>query len=151
PEPGSLPDAQTVTLAATWSLSVDRADRMRPRGLASPLLVLIALLDPNGIPASVLTGKAACRYLARHRTGRDGPDEPDEPAAEDTVEAFDAVDALRALHRMHLVDHTPGVPHQAVRVHQLVQRSIRETLSRDRLDEAAVAAADALVEAWPEV
>ncbi|MEV7195308.1 tetratricopeptide repeat protein [Streptomyces sp. NPDC093510] len=140
PEPGSLPDAQTVTLAATWSLSVDRADRMRPRGLASPLLVLIALLDPSGIPAAVLTGGEARRYLARHRTGPEAPVEPD-----------DAVDALRALHRMHLVDYTPGVPHQAVRVHQLVQRSIRESLSRERTDEAAVAAADALVEAWPDV
>ncbi|WP_306334991.1 tetratricopeptide repeat protein [Streptomyces sp. KL118A] len=142
PEPGSLPDAQTVTLAATWSLSVDRADRMRPQGLASPLLVLIALLDPSGIPAAVLTGAAARGYLARHRAGEH---------PEESVEPFDAVDALRALHRMHLVDYTPGVPHQAVRVHQLVQRSIRETLTRDRIDEAAVAVADALVEAWPEV
>ncbi|MFK4067638.1 tetratricopeptide repeat protein [Streptomyces sp. NPDC029674] len=163
PEPGSLPDAQTVTLAATWSLSVDRADRMRPKGVASPLLALIALLDPSGIPEAVLTSGAARRYLARYRAATEPtkaletaktaePVQAAEPAQPvDALEPDDATDALLALHRMHLVDYTPGVAHQAVRAHQLVQRSIRESLSRERIDEAAVVAADALVEAWPEV
>ncbi|WP_141753915.1 tetratricopeptide repeat protein [Streptomyces luteocolor] len=147
PEPGSLPDAQTVTLAATWSLSVDRADRLRPCGLARPLLSLISVLDPSGIPEAVLTGEEARAYLALHRT----PPGPAEPPRDAPVEPDDAVDALRVLHRMHLVDYTPGVPHQAVRVHQLVQRSIRESLSREGVEEAAVRAADALVGAWPQV
>ncbi|MFE0175315.1 tetratricopeptide repeat protein [Streptomyces sp. NPDC059002] len=177
PDRGMLPDTQSVSVAATWSLSLDRADRMRPRGLASPMFELIALLDPSGIPAAVLTGEAARSYLAGHRRLLD--EEPGTAGAAaagsvhspvdgrgsavgsvvgpadgsvgDSVDEEDAVDALRALHRMHLIDYTPGVPHQAVRVHQLVQRSIRESLKRDRLEEAADLAADALVLAWPEV
>ncbi|MEU5957336.1 tetratricopeptide repeat protein [Streptomyces sp. NPDC047525] len=141
PERGMLPDTQTATITATWSLSVERADAMRPRGLARPMLALIALLDPNGIPAAVLTSPPALAHLAAHRT----------PHTPDPVTAEDAVGALRALHRLSLIDHTPGVPHQAVRVHQLIQRTFRESLPHGALEEAAVVAADALVAAWPDV
>nr|WP_237330735.1 tetratricopeptide repeat protein [Streptomyces sp. BA2] len=141
PERGMLPDTQTVTVTATWSLSAERADAMRPRGLARPMLALISLLDPNGIPAAVLTSPPALAHLTAHRT----------PHSEEAVTAEDAVGALRALHRMSLVDHTPGVPHQAVRVHQLIQRTFRESLPHDVLEETAVAAADALAAAWPDV
>ncbi|MGW7068512.1 tetratricopeptide repeat protein [Streptomyces sp. NPDC054855] len=141
PERGMLPDTQTVTVTATWSLSAERADAMRPRGLARPMLALIALLDPNGIPAAVLTSPPALAHLAAHRT----------PHTPHPVTAEDAVGALRALHRMSLVDHTPGVPHQAVRVHQLIQRTFRESLRPGALADTAVVAADALVAAWPDV
>nr|WTA00804.1 NB-ARC domain-containing protein [Streptomyces sp. NBC_00857] len=40
PEPGTLPDDQTSTVAAAWSLSIDRADALRPAGLARPALQL---------------------------------------------------------------------------------------------------------------
>ncbi|QEU92598.1 tetratricopeptide repeat protein [Streptomyces kanamyceticus] len=160
PERGMLPDTQSVSVAAAWSLSLDRADRMRPYGLASPMFELIALLDPSGIPGAVLTGDVARAYLAMRReaaedaVGADegeGVGEGEGAVAEVAVDEEDAVEALRALHRMHLIDYTPGVPHQAVRVHQLVQRSIRESLKRERLDEAAWASAAALADAWPEV
>ncbi|MGW2230007.1 tetratricopeptide repeat protein [Streptomyces formicae] len=188
PERGMLPDTQSVSVAAAWSLSLDRADRMRPRGLASPMFELIALLDPSGIPGAVLTGDVARAYLAVRRErgdrglGGGGWDEGGVGAGaegavaggaagqgavgegvvgargggegaggEGVVDEEDAVEALRALHRMHLIDYTPAVPHQAVRVHQLVQRSIRESLTRDRVDEAARTAATALSYAWPEV
>ncbi|TGB08420.1 tetratricopeptide repeat protein [Streptomyces sp. MZ04] len=141
PERGMLPDTQTVTVAATWSLSAERADAMRPRGLARPMLALIAVLDPNGIPAAALTGPPALAHLAAHRT----------TAVPGPVSEEDAVGALRALHRMSLIDYTPGVPHQAVRVHQLIQRTFRESLARTALAETSVAAADALVAAWPDV
>jgi hypothetical protein len=57
PEPGALPDDQSATVAATWSLSIERANRLRPVGLARPMLQLAAMLDPNGIPATVLTSR----------------------------------------------------------------------------------------------
>ncbi|WP_330309912.1 MULTISPECIES: NB-ARC domain-containing protein [unclassified Streptomyces] len=48
--PDALPDEQALPLAAAWSLSIDRADTLRPAGLARPMLHLAALLDANGIP-----------------------------------------------------------------------------------------------------
>lgn len=74
PEPGDLPDDQSTPAAAAWSLSVDRADELRPVGLARPMLQLAAMLDPNGIPDRVLTGDPVLRYLTAHRSLR--PDSP---------------------------------------------------------------------------
>ncbi|WP_263301867.1 NB-ARC domain-containing protein, partial [Streptomyces purpurogeneiscleroticus] len=50
PESGGLPDDHRATVAATWSLSIEQANRLRPHGLARPLLNLSSMLDPNGIP-----------------------------------------------------------------------------------------------------
>jgi hypothetical protein len=50
-------------VTATWSQSIERADRLRPTGLARPMLHLVALIDPNGIPATVLTSPPALAYL----------------------------------------------------------------------------------------
>ena len=71
PEPDALPDGQAATVAATWSLSVERANQLRPTGLARPMLHLAAFLDPNGIPATVLTSQPALAYTAEHRTPTD--------------------------------------------------------------------------------
>lgn len=62
------------TVAATWSLSVEHADTLRPAGLARPMLHLAAFLDPNGIPDTVLTSAPALAYLAHHRS----PGQPDD-------------------------------------------------------------------------
>lgn len=48
PSRGELPDDQTETVAATWSLLVDLADRLTPTGVARPLLAVASLLDANG-------------------------------------------------------------------------------------------------------
>ncbi|MDX3131621.1 hypothetical protein PV367_17925 [Streptomyces europaeiscabiei] len=45
PETGALPDDQDVALSAARSLSVERADRLHPVGLARPMLQLAAMLD----------------------------------------------------------------------------------------------------------
>ncbi|WP_217501897.1 NB-ARC domain-containing protein, partial [Streptomyces lunaelactis] len=74
PEDSGLPDAHRATVAATWSLSIEHADRLRPTGLARPMLHLVALLDPNGIPATVLTSPPALAYLTEHRTPDGGTD-----------------------------------------------------------------------------
>ncbi|MFJ8855454.1 FxSxx-COOH system tetratricopeptide repeat protein [Streptomyces sp. NPDC102437] len=143
PEPGALPDDQTATVAATWSLSIERADQLRPAGLARPMLQLAAMLDANGVPRTVLTSEPARAYLTAHRAAVDR-----EPA-EVTVE--DAVGALSALHRLSLIDHTPNTLHQAARVHQLVQRATRDTVAPNQLTPLAHTAADALTAAWPAV
>ncbi|WP_268239963.1 NB-ARC domain-containing protein, partial [Streptomyces fuscichromogenes] len=148
--PDVLPGDQTATVAAAWSLSIDRADTLRPTGLARPVLQLAAFLDANGIPQDVLTGNPALGYLAQHRTST-GPAPAGEPAP---VSPQDAVLALRALHRLSLIDHTPTTPggHDgSVRVHQLVQRATRDTLTLHQHDTTARTAADALITAWPAI
>ncbi|MCI3276987.1 tetratricopeptide repeat protein [Streptomyces cylindrosporus] len=145
--PDRLPDEQAVPLAAAWSLSIERADTLRPAGLARPMLHLAALLDANGIPHDVLTSRPALAHLTAHRT-RIGPDVP---GGSEPVSPRDAVHALRALHRLSLIVHTPDTPHQAVRVHQLTQRATRDSLTPDQHDEYVVTAADALLAAWPDI
>ncbi|MEV4137520.1 NB-ARC domain-containing protein [Dactylosporangium sp. NPDC049742] len=53
--PNATGDDYDHELAATWSLAADRADALAPTGLARPMLLLAATLDPNGIPEAVLT------------------------------------------------------------------------------------------------
>ncbi|MFI0896967.1 tetratricopeptide repeat protein [Streptomyces sp. NPDC020983] len=71
--PDVLPDDQPHTMAAAWELSVERADGLRPQGLARPMLELASFLAPNGIPVAVLTSEPALAYLAAHRAGGDVP------------------------------------------------------------------------------
>ncbi|MFE7574609.1 tetratricopeptide repeat protein [Streptomyces sp. NPDC057521] len=137
PGAGALPDDQEVALSAAWSLSVERADLLDPVGLARPMLRLVSLLDPNGVPGDVLAGPHALAHLAAHRP--------------EGVDPVDAVLALRVLHRLSLIHHTPDTEQQAVRVHQLVQRATREAVPPDAYEELARAAGDALLDAWPEV
>ncbi|MBL1069212.1 NB-ARC domain-containing protein, partial [Streptomyces sp. 7-21] len=67
PPQGGLPDQHSRTVAAAWDLSIELADEQSPKGLARPLLHLLSLLDPNGIPAPVLTGGPVQTHLAAHR------------------------------------------------------------------------------------
>ena len=140
----TLPDDQAATVAATWSLSIDRADGLHPRGLARPMLQLTAVLDPNGIPQAVLTGTVARHYLGSHRT-------PGVGTAGPTPDEQDAEAALRVLHRLSLIDHSPAQLATAVRVHQLVQRTTLEKLVAADRDQLSRTAADALLEAWPAI
>ncbi|MCQ6553695.1 tetratricopeptide repeat protein [Streptomyces sp. C10-9-1] len=141
--PDVLPDDQGLALDAAWSLSLDRADALKPHGLARPLLHLASLLDPNGIPHSVLSSTPALNHLSVHRTSRPSADTPPQE-----VTAQDAAAALRVLHRLSLIDHTPTNPHQTVRLHQLIQRATRDALTVRQHHQSARTAADALLAAW---
>ncbi|MFJ8936456.1 tetratricopeptide repeat protein, partial [Streptomyces sp. NPDC102365] len=140
PEPDVLPDDQTLTLAAVWSLSVEHADKLRPEGLARLMLHLTSVLDPNGIPESALTSPSALAYLDEQRTNTGTPSTSEQ-----------AFGALRALHRMNLIDHTPDGILPSVRVHQLVQRVSRESLGPGDRERSVAAAADALAAIWPDI
>ncbi|MFE0520755.1 tetratricopeptide repeat protein [Streptomyces sp. NPDC058954] len=140
--PDTLPDDQTHTVAAAWTLSLERADTLRPVGLARPVLQLASLLSPNGIPATVLTCQPALTHLTSHLAA------VNPGAGPVTTEHVEL--ALRALRRLSLIDHTPDNPHQAVRVHQLIQRAVRETLTPTQHHQLAHPAADALLCAWPD-
>ncbi|MFE3459194.1 tetratricopeptide repeat protein [Nocardiopsis aegyptia] len=59
-------------LAATWDLSLARADTFQPLGTARPLMELIALLDGAGVPEHVLTAPPVLAYLASRRARERG-------------------------------------------------------------------------------
>ncbi|MEV5880530.1 tetratricopeptide repeat protein [Streptomyces sp. NPDC052101] len=156
PSPSALPDDQPTSVAAAWSLSIDRADQLSPQGLARPLLQFTAVLDPNGIPAKALEDLPALNYLAARRAGtaaqpvrsRRWPWRRPHP---EPVTVAEVRGALRILHCLSLIEHTPDTSSEAVRVHQLIQRAAREALAPQEYDGLARAAADALLAAWPEV
>jgi uncharacterized membrane protein len=137
PEPGGLPDDHDTIVTATWSISVDAANRLAPAGLARPLLNVAALLDPNGIPDRVFAAPTLLTYLNSVGVG--------------DVDAEAVSRGLSCLHRLSLITYTPDTPHQAVRVHALVQRVVRESLTPEQFSATAHVAADVLIDAWPEI
>jgi hypothetical protein len=138
PTTDRTPGDYSRTVPVTWSLSIEAANRARPAGLARPLLELTAVLDPAGIPAPVFGTAAARNWLSHVIAPADGSDWR-------LVGADDIRDGLRRLHLFSLVSYDDGV----VRVHELVQRAVRDEMRGDRMDDACWAAADALKAAWP--
>ncbi|MFE9482865.1 NB-ARC domain-containing protein [Streptomyces spororaveus] len=130
PERGQLPDGHHDIIAATWSLSIERANALRPRGLALPVLELASVLDPNGIPTEVLTAPPVLNSLAITRRAM-VLKRRERKRVPRVVTEQEAADALSCLHRLSLVDFVPGAHHETVRVHHLVQRATREALMRN--------------------
>ncbi|MGQ0776276.1 MAG: hypothetical protein ACT4NY_17925 [Pseudonocardiales bacterium] len=60
-------DDYRSTAAATWSISLELADKLPPAGLARPMLRLLSTLDPNGVPLDVVTSSAARTVIGRQR------------------------------------------------------------------------------------
>ncbi|WP_326623062.1 tetratricopeptide repeat protein [Streptomyces decoyicus] len=149
PDSSGLPDDQAVTVTAAWSLSLEQANQTRPRNLARPMLQLAAMLNANSIPDRVLTSPPALAYLADQRAATPQCDHPREPLRTTTAE--EATSTLRTLHRLNLIDHTPKSPHRAVRIHQLIQRAVRDNVPAGQIESCARAAADALMTVWPDV
>jgi DNA-binding SARP family transcriptional activator len=138
-------DEQQGTVATTWSLALQTADRLTPFGYARPLLALIAVLNANGIPEIVLLSAAAREFVV------------DQVANQSTGEVTGGDDrtaqraGLRALHALNLIAHDPADTQLSVRMHALAQRATRESFEPTLLSAAYRSAADALLQAWPEV
>ncbi|MFF4874103.1 NB-ARC domain-containing protein, partial [Streptomyces sp. NPDC000961] len=141
--PDALPDDQELPVAAVWDLSVQHANTLPPAGLAQPMLALLSVLSPDGIPTALASTEAARAYLGRNAIEADS----DSEAAEDKeqVEERQVMQVLSVLHRLSLIDRTPD----AIRVHALVQHATRDTLTTEQHTTTTVAAADALLQAWP--
>ncbi len=128
----------SAPILATWSLAAECADELTPAGLAWPALALAAMLDPNGIPGVVLTSAAACGYIA----GRPSAGAPQDQAM---VRA-----AITNLARAGLVSIDPASQVRTVRMHPSVQAAVRAWIPRADTERVLLAAADALVQTWPE-
>ncbi|MEU6867127.1 tetratricopeptide repeat protein [Streptomyces sp. NPDC046876] len=167
PETAALPDDQTTQAVATWSLSIDRANLTRPAGLAQPMLQLASMLDPNGIPSTLLTGEPALDHLTARRTHCPSPEaatavvtpktlrrlrKKARPEATETkATADEALGALKALHRLSLIELAPETEPPMVHVHQIIQRTVRDILPREQYEQLARTAADSLMAVWPGV
>ena len=121
--------------AVTWMLSAEFAEELLPGGGTWPMLLLAALLGSHGIPPGVLTGPAACQYLASAGTGCP----PDPRHAQSALQALD----LAGLVTLGLA------PGSAVWMSTALQAAARAAAPAELLSGAVRAAAGALLEAWP--
>lgn len=126
---GAQPGAKVVT----WMLSVERADQLAPGGAAQSCLALAVLLGGHGIPEPVFAAPAAGEFIAGAPDAR-GPH-----------------GALRSLERTGLLTMDPaGGGARVIRVHPVVQAVVRTAMPGQVRDEAARAAAGALLQSWPD-
>jgi tetratricopeptide (TPR) repeat protein len=133
----SSPDAAPLPAAGvTWTLSVDHSDQLLPGGSAQSCLAMAALLDGHRIPATVFTAPAACSYI----TGSTGA----------TSQAVDqAQSALNVLDQAGLIGLDRDTEPSIVRMNPVLQRAVRAAMSAEMVEQAANAAATALLESWP--
>jgi tetratricopeptide (TPR) repeat protein len=133
---GGWGGACPLAVMAAWSLAVDRASELIPADLAWPILVLAAMLDPDGIPAAVLMSEPACDYLV----GRAGA-----ALAGRQAQIRSAVSVLA---RLGLLNVDVASATHTVRMHAQLQQAVRSYVAADYRDHAGRAAADALMQAW---
>jgi len=131
-------DGASATVLATWSLAAECAHELPPGGLAWPTLVLAAMMDHHGIPGAVLTSPAACSYIAGRPSTAGGADQ-------NMVRA-----AINNLAAVGLVTIDPASSVRTVQMHASVQAAVRAWLPQADLEQVVLAAADALLETWPE-
>ena len=131
-------DGVSAAVLATWSIAAECAHELPPTGLAWPTLVVAAMLDHHGVPGAVLTSPAACSYIAGRPSTAGGPDQT-------VVRA-----AINNLAQAGLVTIDPASPARTVQMHASVQAAVRAYLPAADLEQVVLAAADALLETWPD-
>ena len=131
-------DGVSPAVLATWSLAAECAHELPPAGAAWPALALAAMLDPHGIPGAVLTSPAGCSYVA----GR--------PSAAEAADQTLVRAAMTNLARAGLISIDPASAVRTVRMHPSVQAAVRAYLPAADYEQAVLAAAEALLQAWPE-
>jgi tetratricopeptide (TPR) repeat protein len=131
-------DGVSATVLATWSIAAECAHELPPAGLAWPTLVMAAVLDHHGVPANVLTSPASCSYICGRPSSATAADR-------NTVRA-----AITNLAQAGLIAIDPASPARTVQMHASVQAAVLAYLPDPDLEQAVLAAADALLETWPE-
>src|SRR5215469_7249690 len=129
-------DGTPAAAGVTWTLSVDLASELVTADAVQPCLAIAALLDGHEIPAALFETGAARRYIA-------GP-------AVTGAQAVGLVhSALAALERSGLLMADRQADPPLVRMNTALQRVVRQAMSPDLAKQAGLAAAAALLEAWP--
>ena len=127
---------QPAAKAVTWTLAMECADELAPGGGAQLCLALAVLLGCQGIPEAVFSADAAAEFIAGPGTGAAG--------------AGRAGAGLLSLQRTGLLTIDPGKTGRLVRVHPAVQAGVRSAMPDSMRDHAALAAAAALLQTWPD-
>ncbi len=122
--------------AVTWTLSLECADELSPGGLPQSCLALAALLGCQGIPETVFSTRAVAEFIAGS-TGAQG-----DPAR--------VRSALAALESTGLLAIESGNAAGLVRVHPAVQAAVMSAMPQAMQERTARAAADALLQVWPD-
>ncbi|WP_098011473.1 FxSxx-COOH system tetratricopeptide repeat protein [Streptomyces sp. sk226] len=128
-------------VAAALLLSLDAAQKSDPVGLATPALRLAAVLDPAGHPRTLW----ASASLDAHMRAQRGEQADSGPASTGAARS-----ALRLLHRYGLLTDDARNGARAVQIHALTARAALEITPPTELPAIVHAAANALVEIWPE-
>ena len=123
--------------AVTWALSFERAKTSAPGEDAWSLLAFAALLAGNGMPDSLFTTSAVCECLAADGDGNQA----------DRKRVWGA---LLFLGRSGVLALDLAGSHAMVRMSRVIQAAVREQMPEEMLERTARAAADALLEVWPE-
>src|SRR6266487_1109822 len=121
----------------TWTLSAEHAGRLSPGGATQLVVALAAVLDGHQIPGTVFTTPAACQYIAEGDTAL-------------TANPGRAWDAVLILEQAGLLAVDPASAPPAVRMSPVVQAQVRAALPGAMFGRVVRAAADALLEAWPD-
>ncbi|MFS8365082.1 trypsin-like serine protease, partial [Streptomyces sp. CWNU-52H] len=141
---------QPTQITTALLLSLDAAQAADTTGLATAVLRLTALLDPAGHPHALWNTSALLNHLATHRT-------PPPPSQDDTTThpapatAEQTHSTLRLLHRYALLTCDTRAEPRAVSIHALTARATRETTSATDVPALTTAAADALLQIWPDL
>ena len=131
---GEMPSAAMLT----WTLSLARAESLLPGMSVRLMLALVACLDGHGIPGAIFSTSAVAAYLGEGPTPRSTMTDP-KPAW----------DTLLALERTGLISVDRNLTPPAVLMNSAVQAAIRLAAPAEVQEPAALAAASALLEAWP--
>ncbi|MGW1354527.1 tetratricopeptide repeat protein [Streptomyces sp. NPDC002409] len=142
-------------ITTTLLLALDATDQDPHGPLARTALRIAACLDPDGQPAALWTTTALCTHLTQQQqptapprrtlTLRRRPRNPVQAVTSDQ-----ALAALRLLDRYGLITYDSTENLRAVRIHALTARALHETTPENQRSAAAITAADALVEIWPD-
>ena len=136
----SYPGRPAAT-AITWTLCVEHASRLMPRLPVQQMLILAATLDGHAIPGTVFTTSAARDFAGGASAGLTKPDE-----------AWACITTLARANLLTVEQDTPTPPSPStpvVRMHPELQAAVGSASSRETLERTALAAADAVLEAWP--
>lgn len=124
--------------AVTWTLSLECADELSPGGFPQLCLALAAILGCQGIPETVFSARAVAEFIAGS-AGNGGAADPGRIRS-----------ALLSLHNTGLLAIDPVSATRMVRVHPVVRAAVMSAMPDAMMEKAAQAAADALLQVWPE-
>jgi tetratricopeptide (TPR) repeat protein len=126
---------QPAAKAVTWMLSLECADDLSPGGLPQLCLALAALLGCDGIPDTVFSTRAVAEFIAA--------------SAGAAADSGRIRSALLTLQSTGLLSIDSGGA-RMVRVHPAVRSAVMSAMSGTMQARAARAAADALLQVWPD-